>query len=75
MNIAKISYFLIFAAVFLKITTLQVFRSFYLSLNMSETYLEPSQRYKMEPFPKIVNSSRGVFRTESNIEDVAFWVK
>ena len=31
------------AAAFLKITTLQVFRSFSLSLNMSETYLEPSQ--------------------------------
>ena len=31
------------AAVFLKITPLQVFHSFCLSLNMSETYLEPSQ--------------------------------
>ena len=68
-------YFLVLAATFLKITPLQVFGSFCLSLNMSETYLEPSQTYKMEPFPKIVNSSRGVFRTESNIEDVAFWVK
>ena len=58
------NYFLVLAAVFLKITPLQVFRSFCLSLNMSETYLEPSQTYKMEPFPKIVNSSRGVFRTE-----------
>ena len=67
--------FLVLAATFLKITPLQVFGSFCLSLNMSETYLEPSQTYKMEPFPKIVNSSRGVFRTESNIEDVAFWVK
>ena len=35
--------FLVFAAAFLKITPLQVFRSFCLSLNMSEVYLEPSQ--------------------------------
>ena len=31
------------AAAFLKITPLQVFHSFCLSLNMSEMYLEPSQ--------------------------------
>ena len=36
------NYFLVFAA-FLKITNLQVFRSFCLSLNMSEMYVEPSQ--------------------------------
>ena len=35
--------FLVFAAAFLKITPLQVFHSFCLSLNMSEAYLEPSQ--------------------------------
>ena len=29
---------------------------------------------KMEPFAKIVNSSRGLFRTELNIEDGAFCV-
>ena len=35
--------FLVFAEAFLKITPLQVFRSFCLSLNKSEMYLEPSQ--------------------------------
>ena len=35
--------FLVFAAVFLKITPLQAFCSFCLSLNMSEAYLEPSK--------------------------------
>ena len=35
--------FLVFAAAFLKTTSLQVFRSFCPSLNMSEVYLEPSQ--------------------------------
>ena len=37
------NYFLVFAVAFLKITPLQVFCSFSLSLNMSEAYLEPSQ--------------------------------
>ena len=37
------NYFLVLLGAFLKITPLQVFRSFYLSLNMSEAYLEPSQ--------------------------------
>ena len=55
------NHFLVLAATFLKITHLQVFCSFCLSLNMSEGYLEPIQT------SKIVNSSRGVFRTESNI--------
>ena len=56
------------AATFLKIINLQVFRSFCFSLNM---YVKGVSRthsdIKMEPFAKIVNSSRGVFRTESNV--------
>ena len=60
-------YFLVLAAMFLKITPLQVFGSFFLSLNMSEAYLEPNQTSKMEPFAKIVNKSRDIFRMESNI--------
>ena len=60
-------YFLVLAAMFLKITPLQVFGSFFLSLNMSEAYLEPNQTSKMEPFAKIVNKSRDIFRMELNI--------
>ena len=37
------NYFLVLAEAFLKITPLPVFRSFCLSLNMSEAYLELSQ--------------------------------
>ena len=33
----------------------------------SEAYLEPYQRFKMQFLATIVNSSRGVFRTESDI--------
>ena len=40
-----------------------------------ETYSEPYQRFKMQFLAKIVNSSWGVFRTESNISDEAFWEK
>ena len=59
--------FLVLAATFLKITPLQVFGSFCLSLNMSEVHLEPSQTSKMEPLAKIVSSSKAIFRTKSNI--------
>ena len=37
------NHFLVLAAMFLKMTHLQVFHSFCLSLSMSEAYLEPSQ--------------------------------
>ena len=40
---SEIFYFLTLAPAFLIITPLQVFYSFCLSLNMSETYIEPSQ--------------------------------
>ena len=59
--------FLVLAATFLKITPLQVFGSFCLSLNMSEVHLEPSQTSKMEPLAQIVSSSKAIFRTKSNI--------
>ena len=41
----------------------------------AETYSEPYQRFKMLFWAKIVNSSRGIFRMELNIEDQAFWEK
>ena len=33
---------------------------------MSEMFLKPSQTSKMKLLPKIVNGSRGVFRTQLN---------
>ena len=41
----------------------------------AETYSERYQRFKMLFWAKIVNSSRGIFRMELNIEDQAFWEK
>ena len=41
----------------------------------AETYSEPYQRFKIKFLVKIGNSSRWVFRTESNIYDEAFWEK
>ena len=38
---------------------------------MSEMYLKPSQTSKMKLLAKIVNGSRDIFRTQSNIEDGA----
>ena len=35
-------------------------------LNMSETYLEPSQTSQMKLFARIVNDFRGAFRIHSN---------
>ena len=61
------NYFLFLAAAFLKITTLQVFRSFCLSWNMSEAYLEPIQRSRWGLLRILVHGFRGVFRTEWNI--------
>ena len=49
-----------------KYNFLQVFHSFRLSFNMSGVCRTQSN-IKMEPFAKIVNSSKGVFKTESNI--------
>ena len=60
------NHFLVLAPTFLKITLLQVFPNFYFSLNMSEGYPEPF-KHQDGAFVKIVNSSRCVFRTESNI--------
>ena len=58
-----INYFLVLAAAFLKVTPLQDFCSFCLSLNMSGIY-RTQPNIKMEPFAKIVNSSRGIFKME-----------
>ena len=61
------NHFLVLAATFLlKITLLQVFPNFCFSLNMSEGYPEPF-KHQDGAFVKIVNSSRCIFRTESNI--------
>ena len=65
------NYFFVLAAKFLKIkiTPLQVFGSFCLSLNArgNPIKLEPNQTSKMKSFANIINNSRGVFRMESNI--------
>ena len=60
------NYFLALAAVFLKITPVQVFHSFCLSLNMSEAYLELSQTSRWSLLQKYLTVP-GVYRTESNI--------
>ena len=39
----------------------------------TEAYSEPYQRFKIQFLAKIVSSSKGVFRTESNMQDKAFW--
>ena len=35
---------------------------------MSETYVKPSQTFKMKLFEKVVNASRDVFRTVFSIQ-------
>ena len=37
---------------------------------VSETYLKPSQTSKMKPLAKVVNASRGLFRTVFSIQNV-----
>ena len=67
------NYSLALAAVFLKITPLQVSHSFCLSLNMSEAYLELSQTSRWSLLQKYLIVP-GVYRTVSNIWDEAFCV-
>ena len=59
--------FLVLAAMFLKITPLQVSSQFLYFFKHVRGIFRTQLNIKMVPFAKIVNSSRGIFRTESNI--------
>ena len=59
--------FLVFAAAFLKITPLQVFSQFLSFFEHVRGVSRTQSNIKTEPIAKIVDGSRGVFRTKWNI--------
>ena len=67
------NHFLVLAATFLKMTHLQVFHSFCLSLSMSEAYLEPSQISRLSLLLKLLTAPE-VYSQWSRISKMEFFL-